>query len=163
MSSEKKLMAKCLDAKSYDGHLTVGKVYEVEETSSGTFYKFKSDSGKTAEAYQTRFEIVSGASELPKPTIPLTTEFKVGDEVKIRKDSDYYGRDTTNPADKVGVVIHAELSQYIGDLCIRVEWSKGMTNVYEPEDLEHAEQPATIPEPEPEIPSKWANVEIGYY
>ncbi len=107
---------------------------------------------------------MSGTPETPKPAIPLATEFKVGDEVKIRKDSDYYGRDTShNPADKVGIIIWAEPSSYEGDLCIRVEWSRGITNVYEAEDLKLAEQPAIIPEPEPEIPSRWASVEIGYY
>lgn len=103
------------------------------------------------------------SSTVSTPTVALTntpTEFKVGDKVKIRKDSAYYGAsDTHNPADAVGEVVRIDS---IGSHNYKVQWPDGR-NDYRAKDLELAEQPAIMPEPEPEIPSKWANVEIGYY
>lgn len=59
--------------------------------------------------------------------------FKVGDRVRIRKDSEYYGMDVkTNPADVDGVV------NKVGERCIYVLWDTGRTNSYLHRDLKYA-------------------------
>ena len=61
------------------------------------------------------------------------SEFKVGDRVRIKKESSYYGRDENNPANEVGVV--TKTSQYY-HYHIRVIWDNKCTNTYRESDLE---------------------------
>lgn len=60
-------------------------------------------------------------------------EFKVGDKVKIRKDSKYYGESSSNLTDVLGEVnsIYPHFA-----LPIRVEWSTGYLSYYRSCDLE---------------------------
>lgn len=67
--------------------------------------------------------------------------FKIGDVVRIREDSEHYGRGGANPRNEDGVI--TELQEYTSHF-IRVRWSNGLTNVYRPEDLELA----GLPEPD---------------
>ena len=61
--------------------------------------------------------------------------FKIGDTVRIRKDSEYYENDEqSNPRDISGVIV-----QYYGlgiHLPIRVKWANDKINSYREEDLE---------------------------
>ena len=69
------------------------------------------------------------------------TKFKVGDKVKISKDSEYYGVDATyNPADKVGTVIEVQKADYSSRLKVKVLWDKesNISNTYAHEDLVYA-------------------------
>lgn len=60
--------------------------------------------------------------------------FKVGDKVKIRKDSKYYGASWfSNPVDVLGEVNSIYPNS---ELPIRVEWSTGVLNCYRSCDLE---------------------------
>ena len=56
--------------------------------------------------------------------------FKIGDKVKIRKDSKFYGKTSANPKDMVGEVIELDRGG------LRVEWENKQKNSYENEDLE---------------------------
>ena len=62
--------------------------------------------------------------------------FKVGDQVKIRKDSQYYDAGNSNPANVRGTI-----TVYIGDsrlpLPYKVDWHNGKTNNYASSDLEY--------------------------
>lgn len=58
--------------------------------------------------------------------------FKVGDKVRIRKDSKYY---TDNgPRNPIG--ISGYISRFFGDGWINVEWDNGKYNNYREKDLE---------------------------
>ena len=71
-------------------------------------------------------------------TMEKSIEFKVGDKVKIRKDSEYYcDDDDTNPKDTEGVVKSLHLSY---DHPVRVNWSNGDYNYYRNVDLELVEK-----------------------
>jgi len=61
--------------------------------------------------------------------------FKVGDKVKIRKDSIFYGDGTKNPKDKIGEITEIDLKEG-RRLPIRVTWSDGAKNTYNEDDLE---------------------------
>ena len=61
------------------------------------------------------------------------SKFKVGDRVRIKSESEYYGRSSSNPANVVGTV--SEVNQYSGHH-IRVIWDNKTTNVYREPDLE---------------------------
>ena len=66
-------------------------------------------------------------------------EFKVGDIVKIRKDSKYYGgHGYSNPADVSGKVIEL-LDRHPFGFSIHVKWMSLGNNTYRPEDLELVE------------------------
>jgi hypothetical protein len=59
--------------------------------------------------------------------------FEVGDRVRIREDSSYYGRDVkTNPADVDGVVIRVD------GFALYVKWDTGYRNTYYRHSLEYA-------------------------
>lgn len=63
--------------------------------------------------------------------------FKVGDEVVIRKSSEFYDVDAEyNPADTKGTVVGV----LEDGLPIKVVWSTGCENTYEFSDLEHYKQ-----------------------
>jgi len=149
-----KIMAKCVDNSNYGGSLTIGKIYEVEDAGKhgdDKFYQVVNDRGEIDEVWQRRFEVVSPVA---------ADQLKAGDRVRVTGNSNMHNRK-------------------IGDICYLVElrghgngsksWSTSTTQGGAPDDscwirlkdMELAEQPAIIPEPE--IPSKWANVEIGYY
>lgn len=63
------------------------------------------------------------------------TDFRVGDRVAIRRDSEYYGRDSpTNPSNKEGIVTSVDADE--GDShTIVVTWRERGSNVYRPSDL----------------------------
>ena len=67
--------------------------------------------------------------------------FKVGDEVRIRRSSDYYGDDmSSNPRDVIGVVGSVDTGTYHRDShSIYVNWP-GCSNNYRGEDLERPEK-----------------------
>ena len=57
-------------------------------------------------------------------------KFKIGDEVMIHPDSDYYGEDGDyNPADVVGIVIPPDYNDSV--FCYRVQWPRGENNYRE--------------------------------
>lgn len=62
---------------------------------------------------------------------------KIGDRVKIRKDSKYYGRDYSNPMDVIGEVCYINPDS---SYSITVDWSNEHSNVYRESDLELTEQ-----------------------
>lgn len=67
-------------------------------------------------------------------------EFKVGDSVKIRKDSQYYGEDAdSNPANILGDVVKVYDNDDPGALNVSVVWKTGCRNSYAATDLELAE------------------------
>jgi len=66
----------------------------------------------------------------------MAKQLKVGDSVKIKKSSQYYGSsDSYNPAGLVGEVQSHDGSS---DHPIRVKWSNGNANVYNSNDLKLA-------------------------
>ena len=67
--------------------------------------------------------------------------FKVGDEVRIRRSSDYYGDDnSSNPRDVIGVIESIYTRTYHRDShSIYVNWP-GCSNNYRGEDLERPEK-----------------------
>lgn len=58
--------------------------------------------------------------------------FKIGDEVKLRKTSGYYGGSGQLPPDVVGVITRCD-----GDRDIEVTWGRNESNTYGPDDLCH--------------------------
>lgn len=70
-------------------------------------------------------------------TSTQTQAFKVGDRVKIRKDSEYYGDSDKNPKDIEGTIIEIVPK---GNLNIRVEWDNNSKNSYASKDLELVKQ-----------------------
>jgi len=62
----------------------------------------------------------------------MAHKFKVGDQVKIKKTSRYYGTSSSNPANRIGKVIEYDCGFY------NVEWGKGVVNDYDARDLEFA-------------------------
>lgn len=66
------------------------------------------------------------------------TRFKVGDKVKIKKDTMYYGSklDRSNPMDTVGTITEVRSDM---EFCYMVEWPKGK-NGYREGDLEPAKE-----------------------
>lgn len=60
------------------------------------------------------------------------SKFKIGDKVKIRKDSKYYRGDESNPKDTRGEV----KTVCSGNLGIEVMWDNGISNSYNDSDLE---------------------------
>lgn len=59
--------------------------------------------------------------------------FKIGDRVRIREDSEYYGLDAnSNPADVDGVV------NKLGERHVYVLWDTGRINVYHEGGLKYA-------------------------
>lgn len=66
----------------------------------------------------------------------ILSEFKVGDKVKIRKDSIYYGYGENNPVDVRGTI-----HQYVYSSGVRlpytVNWDNGEYNNYSSSDLEY--------------------------
>lgn len=76
----------------------------------------------------------------------MATKFKKGDEVKIKKSSEYYGKGSSNPANKVGKVLRYVSGYY------EVSWGKNLQNDYEARDLEFAnEQPTTKRTKKPKV------------
>ena len=66
----------------------------------------------------------------------LQVNFKVGDAVKIKVGTEYYGEDKHyNPADVVGIVVQVNTPDVEGYM-YDVRWETGCSNVYRPEDLE---------------------------
>lgn len=63
------------------------------------------------------------------------SKIKVGSQVKINKQSKYYGKSHYNPVDLSGVVVQIKTE----GLPIKVEWSNSYRNVYNNEDLELVE------------------------
>lgn len=74
-------------------------------------------------------------TSIPTPVAPpAPREFSVGDIVRIREDSRYYGRsDRSNPAGASGEVVS---TNYSGDHRYSVRWPSGRDNCYRPSDLE---------------------------
>ena len=68
------------------------------------------------------------------------TEFKVGDRVKIKPSSEYYGTATANPAHIDGVITKIE-DEYLG---IFVDWDNETSNSYNDYDLVLAKQESYI-------------------
>ena len=62
-------------------------------------------------------------------------KFKVGDKIKIKKDSKFYGDGARNPKDKIGEITEIDLKEG-RKLPIRVTWSDGAKNTYNEDDLE---------------------------
>jgi hypothetical protein len=66
------------------------------------------------------------------------TDFKVGDRVRIRKESRYYGINRANPKDTVGVITQDRRwdpsTEYM--MHFRVKWENDTSNAYNVEDLE---------------------------
>ncbi len=69
---------KCVDAREYQGHLTLGKIYEVVQTSP-EFAWVDDDRGTRFGYYDSRFELAESEKEQPSPT---PRALKVGDVVK---------------------------------------------------------------------------------
>jgi len=63
--------------------------------------------------------------------------FRIGDKVRIRKDSDYYGNGRSNPKGTVGVI---HLDQRDREYSYSVDWLNGYLNSYREYDLELAEE-----------------------
>jgi hypothetical protein len=64
-------------------------------------------------------------------------KYNVGDKVKIRKDSHYYGDGNRNPANVIGVVVATDRKSV--PYRYKVEWAKGKHNSYREHHLESAE------------------------
>lgn len=73
----------------------------------------------------------------------MAKQLKIGDKVKIKKGSEYFGRNTaTNPAGVEGVVLSVEAEYRPADShTIRVQWPNG-TNSYRRSDLKLAKPKA---------------------
>ena len=70
------------------------------------------------------------------------TKFKVGDKVKISRESKYYQLDDSfNPAGAIGEVIKVQDEDYSSRLRVKVLWDKDLdiSNTYAHEDLVYAE------------------------
>jgi hypothetical protein len=62
-----------------------------------------------------------------------THTFKVGDRVRIPKDSKYYGKSDRNPADVIGTI--EQVGEIIGPFVYRVLWDTAVYNSYREGDL----------------------------
>lgn len=62
-------------------------------------------------------------------------KFKVGDKVKIRKDSVFYEDGDRNPKDKIGEITEIDIQDGL-NLPLRVTWADGANNTYDEDDLE---------------------------
>jgi ribosomal protein L21E len=94
------------------------------------------NNGSDARFYEDYWQEVLKKGDLEVQIIkkPLASIFKVGDKVKIRKDSQYYGKTSANPKGMVGEVIELDRGG------LRVEWENKQKNSYENKDLEFATQ-----------------------
>jgi hypothetical protein len=94
--------------------------------------------GANANYYQDYWQVVLKKGDLEiqilKKGQAQASIFKVGDKVKIKKDSIFYGDGTKNPKDKIGEITEIDLEP--NGLPIRVTWSGGSKNAYEEQDLE---------------------------
>ena len=95
--------------------------------------------GTEADLYYDYWEVVleKGDFEVQiiKKAQTQAQKFKVGDKVKIRKDSGFYGDGDRNPKDKIGTITEIDLEDGL-DLPIRVTWADGAKNTYSEADLE---------------------------
>jgi hypothetical protein len=75
-----------------------------------------------------------------KPSKPSASKFKVGDKVKIKKGTRFYGADdeSSNPKDMVGEITRVEKPSE--RLNIKVKWQNGAINSYDTKDLELVSQ-----------------------
>ena len=71
--------------------------------------------------------------------------FSVGDKVRIRPDSKFYGQQNSNPTDEVGTITNIDVRRTLG---IRVQWVT-CHNFYREEDLKLAVP--SIPEIDPPV------------
>jgi hypothetical protein len=94
--------------------------------------------GQSADLYLDYWEEVLKTGDLEvqilKKVQAQASIFKVGDKVKIKKDSIFYGDGTKNPKDVIGEITEIETEP--NGLPIRVTWSGGAKNAYEEQDLE---------------------------
>jgi hypothetical protein len=95
--------------------------------------------GQSADLYLDYWEEVLKTGDLEvqilKKGQAQPSIFKVGDKVKIRKDSGFYGDGARNPKDKIGTITEIDLEDGL-DLPIRVTWADGAKNTYNDNDLE---------------------------
>jgi hypothetical protein len=93
--------------------------------------------GTEADLYYDYWEVVleKGDFEVQIIKKAQAQKFKVGDKVKIRKDSGFYGDGDRNPKDKIGTITEIDLEDGL-DLPIRVTWADGAKNTYSEADLE---------------------------
>jgi hypothetical protein len=119
-----------------------GKVWNeilVKSTNKGaTFWAINGiDRGIAASLYNDYWEEVLKKGDLEVQIIKKgqSQKFKVGDKVKIRKDSGFYGDGARNPKDKIGEITEIDLKDGV-DLPIRVTWADGAKNTYNEDDLE---------------------------
>lgn len=93
--------------------------------------------GTEADLYYDYWEVVleKGDFEVQIIKKAQAQKFKVGDKVKIRKDSGFYGDGARNPKDKIGTITEIDLEDGL-DLPIRVTWADGAKNTYSEADLE---------------------------
>jgi len=92
--------------------------------------------GQSADLYLDYWEEVLKTGDLEVQILKKGQAqlFKIGDKVKIRKDSIFYGDGTKNPKDVIGEITEIETEP--NGLPIRVTWSGGAKNAYEEQDLE---------------------------
>jgi hypothetical protein len=94
--------------------------------------------GQSADLYLDYWEEVLKTGDLEvqilKKGQAQASTFKVGDKVKIKKDSIFYGDGTKNPKDVIGEITEIETEP--NGLPIRVTWIGGAKNAYEEQDLE---------------------------
>lgn len=110
------------------------------ETRSGGVYVFEKASGRGTEIYVPGDEFTSHFCPASEQSLTSST-LKVGDKVKIAKDSEWYNSGIPeNPINTVGEIYQMS-DGYLG---IFVEWSNGTSNSYNPEDLVLAEKESYI-------------------
>jgi hypothetical protein len=87
------------------------------------------------------------------------TSFELGDVVKIKSDSQYFGKNLSNPSNMQGVIVDIDTNSKYP---IKVVWGNGKDNTYPIDDLEFFSQSTTlIPTKAPTQLSKKAPVTSG--
>jgi len=120
---------------SYSGKIDLGLTWDsrVKKISVGDF-EGKIESGEWTSVPGANVNLNKISSAVSSSSKTSNRQFELGDVVKIKSDSQFFGSNTSNPANVEGVVIDIVKGKSKA-FPIRVKWANGKENTYPKDDL----------------------------
>jgi hypothetical protein len=120
---------------SYPGKIGAGLTWDraVRRISVGDF-DGKIESGEWTSVPGANKNLIKISSAVSNASKTANRSFELGDVVKIKSDSQFFGSNTSNPANVEGVVIDIVKGKSKA-FPIRVKWANGKENTYPKDDL----------------------------